>query len=216
VDNTGKSWLTGCGCGCLNAVGFTVLTYGLCIGGAWALWEVFDVRERFLRGESVLLWGAFVAVAVAFVVGLITVFVGQRVSFKRFERSGSGGGKPTDAGMDPVRAAWSGAPPDISKPGCLMPGIWLGVTALVTLAGLAYFGIAVSGSERAGVEATYIVAGPLGIVWSGCLAAIIVHLAMKKASTGVRAGVPIGCGCLGGVTLFLLILVFFAVIWPEL
>lgn len=215
MENSGKSWLTGCGCGCLSYLGFSVLTYGLCVGGAWALWEVFDVRERFLRGESALVWSSFVAVGVAFIVGVITIFVAQRVAFKRFERSSAQAGQPGGAAPGQPQPG-PGGTPAAPKAGCLMPGVWLGISTLVTIGGLAFLGIMASGSERDGMDAAYIVAGPLGIVWAGCLAAIIVHLAMKRASTGVRVGVPIGCGFLGGVTLFGLILLFFAVIWPEL
>lgn len=102
------------------------------------------------------------------------------------------------------------------KKGCLMPGIWLGASALVTLVGLAFLGIAASGSERDGVMATWIVAGPLGLVWAGSLAGLITHFAFRRGSTAVRAGVPLGCGCLGAIALFGLVFVFFAAIWPSL
>ncbi len=104
----------------------------------------------------------------------------------------------------------------VPKKGCLMPGIWLGISALVSLAGLAYLGISAYGSESAGVTATWIVSGPLGLVWAGSFAAVIVHFAFRRGSTAVRAGVPIGCGCLGAVACFALVFVFFAAIWPSL
>lgn len=123
-------------------------------------------------------------------------------------------GGPVQGGMS-VQVP-NGAGEEPPKKGCLMPGIWFGVSALVTLAGLAYLGIAASGSESAGVAATWVVAGPLGLVWAGSLAGLIVHFAFRRGSTAVRAGVPLGCGCLGAITLFGLVLLFFAAIWPSL
>ena len=102
------------------------------------------------------------------------------------------------------------------RPGFLMPGIWLGVTILVTLVMMAYVGWTASRSETAGVLATRSAAFPLGVVWAGCLTALAVHLFYKKGSKGVRVGVPLGCGCLGGVILFALIAVFFVAIFPAL
>ncbi len=97
-----------------------------------------------------------------------------------------------------------------------MPGIWLGVGALVSLTCLAYLGFAAYGSESAGVRATYAVALPLGTVWAGAITALAVHLFYKRGSRGVRVGVPMGCGCLGGLILFGLIAVFFMAIFPAL
>ena len=102
------------------------------------------------------------------------------------------------------------------RPGFLMPGIWLGVAALVTLAMVAYVGMMAWGSESAGVQATYRAALPLGTVWAGSITALAVHLFYKKGSRGVRVGVPLGCGCLGGLILFGMIMVFFVAIFPAL
>jgi len=97
-----------------------------------------------------------------------------------------------------------------------MPGLWLGLTSVATLISLAYVAFAACNSESAGIRAAGIVALPLGMFWGGMLAAIIVQFAWKKASSGVRIAGPIGCGCLGGIILLVLVLLFFAVIFPAL
>jgi hypothetical protein len=102
------------------------------------------------------------------------------------------------------------------RPGCLMPGIWLGIGVLITLGGLGAIVLGAIDSERAGVAMSYVAAGPLGLAWSGALAAAVIQLFVRKAGTGVRAGVPIGCGLVGGIVAFVLLLVFFEVVWPEL
>jgi hypothetical protein len=102
------------------------------------------------------------------------------------------------------------------KPGCLMAGIWLTLAAVVTLITLAYVGFAAYNSESAGVTAAEIMALPFGFAWSGALAAVIIRLGFKKAGTGLRVGGPMGCGCLGGIVLLLLVLLFFAAIFPSL
>ena len=105
--------------------------------------------------------------------------------------------------------------PDIDPPGPLSPLIWGGVAVFLTCAGLGGLVLAVSDSESAGITASMVVAFPLGFVWSGALAAIVLHF-MKKASRGVRIGTPFGCGCLGGMAMAAVAVLFFAVIFPEL
>lgn len=233
MENGPKSWLTGCGCGCLSHAIAFVLTYGVCIGASYLLWEVLDVRERFLRGESVLAWGAVVGAGVALLVGVAAVFVVQRMALKRFEKAAAAQPPLQQAGYGgPPHAAPAGAPglqgaagapgmpspagAPLHKAGCLMPGIWLGVAAFLTLGGLGAILLGAMDSERAGVAMTWVAAAPLGLGWAGALAALVIHLFIKKAGAGVRVGVPIGCGFLGAIVTFVLVAVFFAVIWPEL
>ncbi len=126
----------------------------------------------------------------------------------------SAGGAP---GYPPPQTLQPGVPgQDGPKPGFLMPGIWLGVAVLVTLVMGGYVGFAAWRSETAGMQATYAAAWPLGTVWAGAITALAVHLFYKKGNKGVRVGVPIGCGCLGGMILFGLIFVFFATIFRAL
>lgn len=108
------------------------------------------------------------------------------------------------------------APEKPKKPGCLMPVLWLVVTILVTLICAAFVGLMAADSESQGVQATQIVALPFGFVWSGLLAASIIQIAWKKASTAVRVAGPLGCGCLGGIIMILLVIVFFTAIFPGL
>jgi hypothetical protein len=111
------------------------------------------------------------------------------------------------------------APPAPEKPkkaGCLMPVLWLVVTFLVTLVCAAFVGLMAADSESKGVEATQVVALPFGFVWGGLLAASIIQIAWKKASTAVRVAGPLGCGCLGGIIMILLVIVFFSAIFPAL
>lgn len=105
--------------------------------------------------------------------------------------------------------------PDIDPPGPLSPLIWGGVAVFLTCAGLGGVVLAISDSESAGITASMVVAFPLGFVWSGAIAAIVLHF-IKKASRGVRLGSPFGCGCLGGIGMAAVAVLFFAVIFPEL
>jgi hypothetical protein len=104
----------------------------------------------------------------------------------------------------------------VKKPGCLIPGLWAGFAALVTLAAIAFVGIAAAGSESRGVRAAYLAALPLGLAWGGLIASLVMHLAFKKAGTGARIGGSLGCGCLGGIILLALALFFFTAIFPSL
>jgi hypothetical protein len=106
--------------------------------------------------------------------------------------------------------------PAPKKAGCLMPVIWMILAFLGTLIAAAGVGIAAYNSESAGVQATQIAAIPFGFVWGGALAAAIIQLFWKKASTAVRVAGPIGCGCLGAIVFVGLVVVFFAAIFPSL
>ncbi|MFH1437475.1 MAG: hypothetical protein ABIJ56_17345 [Pseudomonadota bacterium] len=122
-------------------------------------------------------------------------------------------GPPPAGGYAPPPAQQPAEPP---KPGCLIPGIWAGIAAVVTLIALVLVAIMASGSETAGVNATTLASLPVGVVWGGSLASVIIHLAFKKASSKVRIGAPIGCGCLGGIFLLALVFIFFQAIFPAL
>ncbi len=133
----------------------------------------------------------------------------------------SAGGAPgyPQPGYQPGQQPAPYAPPPTEqgpRPGFLMPGVWLAVAALVTLACGGYVGFSAYGSESAGVAATYAASLPFGMAWAGAIAALGVHLFYKKGSKGVRVGVPLGCGCLGGLILFGAIFVFFVAIFPAL
>ncbi len=97
-----------------------------------------------------------------------------------------------------------------------MPLLWLGATLLITLVCAVVVGIMGSGSESDGVEAAQLAAAPFGFVWGGLLSAAIIQLGWKRASTGVRVGGPLGCGCLGAIVMIGGIIVFFAAIFPAL
>ena len=119
----------------------------------------------------------------------------------------------TDFAYDPP--AMSTPVPELDPPGPLSPLIWSGVALFGTCAGIGGLALAIADSESAGVMASMIVAGPLGFLWSGALAAIALHF-MKKVSRPVRLGAPFGCGCLGFLGLGAVAFLFFAVIFPEL
>lgn len=101
------------------------------------------------------------------------------------------------------------------KPGCVWPILWGVAAVLVTLISAAGVGLAASDSESAGVMATTIAALPFGFVWAGTLGALIMQFAAKD-SKPLRYGVPVGCGCLGGLFLLTMIFLFFAAIFPSL
>lgn len=101
-----------------------------------------------------------------------------------------------------------------AKPGPLLPLAWAAAAIFVTLVAAVGVGVMASGSESAGVSASQLAAGPTGFVCSGAVAALVVHFASRSA--GVRIGVPIGCGCLGGIGAFVMLVVFYAAIWPSL
>ncbi|MBM4090510.1 MAG: hypothetical protein FJ276_13970 [Planctomycetes bacterium] len=212
MEHETKSWFAGCGCGCLSCAGFFLVVYGLCMLGCFVLWEHFDVKEEWLRGPSVVVWGAPVAALAALVPSVTLLFVIRAMAFKRFARKSS---RPSfeSAAIPPVMKPSQDVP---GKAGCLMPSIWLGLGLLATVAGVGFVAVMAAESERDGVTATLIAAGPIGLAWVGMLAAAVIHLAYKRASTPVRVVVPIVCGVAGGLGAFALALVFFSAIWPSL
>ncbi len=101
-----------------------------------------------------------------------------------------------------------------NKPGCAMPIIWVVLAGLVVVVCGAFLGISASGSESAGVMAANLVCFPASTAVFGALSALVVHFVAKNIA--VRIGVPVVCGCLGGVVSFMCLFVFFTAIWPSL
>lgn len=95
-----------------------------------------------------------------------------------------------------------------------MPIVWAVIGALTVCGSAAWTGIAASGSESAGVTAATMSAGPFGFGLAGAFVALIVHFASRN--TGVRVGVPLGCGCLGAIAGVFGVGFFFAAIFPSL
>lgn len=101
------------------------------------------------------------------------------------------------------------------KAGCVMPIVWLVLTAVGTFLCFVGLGIAISDSESAGVTATMVVAFPLGLLWCGAVAALVTHFAVARKSM-IRVFAPMGCALFGGCVALVLAAFFFAVIFPEL
>ena len=101
-----------------------------------------------------------------------------------------------------------------NKPGCLWPAAWLIFGLLGTIVAAVAVGLSVAESESAGVMATRAVAFPIGVLWTGGFVALVTHF--MKSGKGVRFGAPLGCGCLGGIFMLALIVVFFVAIFPAL
>ena len=99
--------------------------------------------------------------------------------------------------------------------GWLMPALWLAVAAFGSLIALGVVVVCAIDSETAGINATMAVAFPLGLLWSGALAGVVIHL-MHNDKPAVRIAAPFGCGCLGGLVLFALVALFFVAIFPAL
>lgn len=101
------------------------------------------------------------------------------------------------------------------RPGWLMPALWIVTAAVGTVVGLAVVVFFAAGSESAGVTATMLAAFPLGLLWSGALAALVVQLS-GQTRAGVRIGAPLGCGFVGGLGLLVMVALFFLAIFPAL
>jgi hypothetical protein len=104
---------------------------------------------------------------------------------------------------------------ETKKPGCLWPAAWLILGLLGTIAGVAAIALGGMSSESLGVTITQAAAFPLGVLWFGGFIALITYF-MKKAGGGVRYGAPLGCGCLGGILMVVLVWVFFGFVWQML
>jgi len=96
-----------------------------------------------------------------------------------------------------------------------MPVVWIVLTLLVTLGSAGGVGFAISTSEEAGKTAALVAAFPLAFCWSALLAALGLQL-FKKGGTGVRVGLPLGCGFFGALVFFGLVAGFLLVIFPQL
>ena len=107
-------------------------------------------------------------------------------------------------------------PEEPQKPGLVMPIVWVLIALLGTGAAVAGVGIGVMDSESAGMMAAQIAAGPLGFVLAGALGGLIIHFAVKRATTLLRVVGPMGCGCLGGGVAAGLTVLFFTLIFPSL
>jgi hypothetical protein len=106
-------------------------------------------------------------------------------------------------------------PADPPPPKPMFLVLWLLGAALATLVGGAVIGVAASGSESAGVNASYFVAGPVGFFWGAAVGALIAHFGLKKKLTARRAA-PVGCGCGCAVFLVIGLIVFMTAIFPAL
>ena len=103
------------------------------------------------------------------------------------------------------------------RPGLTLPLVWLAAGIVGTIAGVAIVGAAAYNSESGGIVATNAAAFPLGALWGGSIGAWIAHFALRdRDSKGLRIAAPFGCGCLSGVVMLLLSIVFFAAIFPAL
>lgn len=99
--------------------------------------------------------------------------------------------------------------------GLTMPIAWTLVAVLVSLVAAVAVGASAYNSESAGVTATSLAVLPVGFAVSGAIGAVVAHFVFRKPSVG-RAAVPLGCGCVGALTLAFGSFVFFAVIFPML
>ncbi|MEC7519203.1 MAG: hypothetical protein VYE22_05020 [Myxococcota bacterium] len=101
------------------------------------------------------------------------------------------------------------------KIGYLNLAIWGGLTFLFCCIGSAVVGVAGADSESAGVQATYLAAGPACCSVSGLLGAVLGMFAFA-GKTGLRVGLPIALGVLGGLFGGIGTVVFFEAIFPSL
>ncbi len=97
-----------------------------------------------------------------------------------------------------------------------MPAIWVILAMLGSVAAAAGVGLAAADSESMGVSAAQIAAFPLGFLLSAALGGLIVHFAVKRATTLLRVVAPLGCGCLGGLVTLAGVVGFFVAIFPSL
>ena len=105
--------------------------------------------------------------------------------------------------------------PTPQRPGLLMPALWVLAALFGSLLACAVVGAFAYNSESAGVTATMVAAFPVGLLWSGAIAALAVHV-LKQDRPLVRYGVPAGCAFVGGIGLLILVSIFFVAIFPAL
>ena len=97
-----------------------------------------------------------------------------------------------------------------------MPLSWVLLAMLGSVAACLGVGLSAADSEDAGVVASQIAAFPLGFLLSAALGGLIVHFAVKRATTLLRVVAPLGCGCLGGAVVLGGVMLFFTAIFPAL
>jgi hypothetical protein len=102
-----------------------------------------------------------------------------------------------------------------SKPGFMMPILWIVLAGAFCTLSCAGVGFAGMGSETAGVNAAWYASFPFCFFASAALGGVIFHFAIPRASP-VRIAGPLGCGCLGGILGIGMVVTFFAAIWPSL
>jgi hypothetical protein len=107
-------------------------------------------------------------------------------------------------------------PEEQHAPGMMMPAIWVVLAVLGSVAACVGVGLSASDSETMGVYATKIAAFPLGFLLSAALSGLIIHFAIKRATTLLRVVAPMGCGCLGGLVTLAGAFFFFMAIFPAL
>jgi len=102
-----------------------------------------------------------------------------------------------------------------TRSGYMPVAIWLVLALGVSVLAAAAIGMLAYESEEGGVMATMVAAPFVGAAWSGAFAAAVIWLT-RQEKTVVRLGIPFGCAILGGILLLILVVVFFAVIFPAL
>ena len=102
------------------------------------------------------------------------------------------------------------------RPKPFLPLVWAGLALLCCVGVCAGVGVSAYSSESAGVTAAQLAAFPLGFTLAGALGAAGIHFGVRDATTPVQVGGPVGCGCLGGVAMVAVAVLFFAVIFPAL
>ena len=107
-------------------------------------------------------------------------------------------------------------PGNDAGPAPYIPLVWVVLTLIVAFVCCAGVGVSAYDSESAGVVASQVAAFPLGFALAGTIGAIGIHFGMKQASTPIRVGGPVGCGCLGGLAMVALAVLFFVAIFPAL
>ena len=117
---------------------------------------------------------------------------------------------------DPVPTTIPPQPPAAEPASAMIPAGWCGVSLLGTCLIGALVGWAGYNSESAGSSAAMFGSLPVGFLLGGAVAAVVIHLAMPRATQPVRLGAPVACGCLGGIGLAFAVFVFFAFIFPAL
>ena len=80
-----KSWLAGCGCGCLTFLGTFPVVGGLIVLMAWLIWEFGDVRHTLVEGPAALTYGTILGLLTGGVVGLIAMIVVKKIAEKKLQ-----------------------------------------------------------------------------------------------------------------------------------